>query len=187
MQCSGSSSGSSSTRSTTAAHSSRCSSVSSSVRAAAGRATHTSTGTADAREDRRDRIARHAPRGDQSGLAANASPPQQAPPAVRVGIPHERTRLTAALPNIVLVHGAWADGSCWSTVIERLQADGHKVTAPQLPESSLAEQRRASDCVASRRRAVANSLAAPRREAALHRAGIPDGATPSPGFPTPPP
>ena len=45
----------------------------------------------------------------------------------------------AALPNIVLVHGAWADGSCWSDVIERLQADGYKVTAPQLPESSLAD------------------------------------------------
>jgi pimeloyl-ACP methyl ester carboxylesterase len=44
----------------------------------------------------------------------------------------------AALPNIVLVHGAWADGSCWSNVIERLQADGYKVTAPQLPETSLA-------------------------------------------------
>ncbi len=28
------------------------------------------------------------------------------------------------LPNIVLVHGAWADGSSWSAVIERLQADG---------------------------------------------------------------
>ena len=41
-------------------------------------------------------------------------------------------------PNIVLVHGAWADGSCWSGVIERLQADGYNVTAPQFPESSLA-------------------------------------------------
>jgi len=36
------------------------------------------------------------------------------------------------------VHGAWADGSCWSAVIERLQADGYNVTAPQFPESSLA-------------------------------------------------
>jgi pimeloyl-ACP methyl ester carboxylesterase len=45
----------------------------------------------------------------------------------------------AALPNIVLVHGAWADGSCWSDVIEHLQADGYAVTAPQLPESSLAD------------------------------------------------
>ena len=43
-----------------------------------------------------------------------------------------------ALPNIVLVHGAWADGSCWSGVIERLQAGGYHVTAPQFPESSLA-------------------------------------------------
>ena len=41
-------------------------------------------------------------------------------------------------PNIVLVHGAWADGSCWSAVIESLQADGYNVTAPQFPESSLA-------------------------------------------------
>jgi pimeloyl-ACP methyl ester carboxylesterase len=38
--------------------------------------------------------------------------------------------------NIVLVHGAWADGSCWSAVIESLQADGHNVTAPQFPETS---------------------------------------------------
>jgi pimeloyl-ACP methyl ester carboxylesterase len=40
-------------------------------------------------------------------------------------------------PNFVLVHGAWADGSCWSEVIERLQADGHRVTAPQFPMTSL--------------------------------------------------
>jgi pimeloyl-ACP methyl ester carboxylesterase len=45
----------------------------------------------------------------------------------------------AGLPNIVLVHGAWADGSCWSDVIERLQADGYEVTAPQRPETSLAD------------------------------------------------
>ena len=41
--------------------------------------------------------------------------------------------------NIVLVHGAWADGSCWAAVIEELQADGHSVTAPQFPETSLAD------------------------------------------------
>jgi pimeloyl-ACP methyl ester carboxylesterase len=45
----------------------------------------------------------------------------------------------AALPNIVLVHGAWADGSSWSAVIERLQADGYKVTAPQMPLNALAD------------------------------------------------
>jgi pimeloyl-ACP methyl ester carboxylesterase len=42
-------------------------------------------------------------------------------------------------PNIVLVHGAWADGSCWSGVIEALQADGYRVTAPQFPETTLAD------------------------------------------------
>jgi hypothetical protein len=43
------------------------------------------------------------------------------------------------LPNIVLVHGAWADGSSWRAVIESLQAKGYNVTAPQFPETSLAD------------------------------------------------
>jgi pimeloyl-ACP methyl ester carboxylesterase len=42
-------------------------------------------------------------------------------------------------PNIVLVHGAWADGSCWSAAIERLQANGYHVTAPQFPLRALAD------------------------------------------------
>ncbi len=42
-------------------------------------------------------------------------------------------------PNIVLVHGAGVDGSCWSGVIERLQGDGFHVRAPQFPLSSLAD------------------------------------------------
>src|SRR3989442_7967776 len=42
-------------------------------------------------------------------------------------------------PNIVLVHGAWADGSSWSAVIQALQAAGYNVTAPQFPETSLAD------------------------------------------------
>jgi pimeloyl-ACP methyl ester carboxylesterase len=45
--------------------------------------------------------------------------------------------MTAQL-NIVLVHGAWADGSSWSAVVQQLQSDGYNVTAPQFPESSLA-------------------------------------------------
>jgi pimeloyl-ACP methyl ester carboxylesterase len=44
-----------------------------------------------------------------------------------------------ARPNIVLVHGAWADGSSWSGVIERLQADSYHVTAPQFPLTALAD------------------------------------------------
>src|ERR1700734_3219037 len=42
-------------------------------------------------------------------------------------------------PNIVLVPGAWAEGSCWTGVIERLQADGYPVTAPQFPLTTQAD------------------------------------------------
>jgi pimeloyl-ACP methyl ester carboxylesterase len=43
------------------------------------------------------------------------------------------------LPNIVLVHGAWTDGSSWSAVIEHLQADGFGVRAPQFSLCSLVD------------------------------------------------
>jgi pimeloyl-ACP methyl ester carboxylesterase len=42
-------------------------------------------------------------------------------------------------PNIVLIHGAWADGSSWGGVVERLQAAGYHVTAPQFPLTALAD------------------------------------------------
>src|SRR6188768_2060015 len=42
-------------------------------------------------------------------------------------------------PNIVLVHGAWADGSSWSAAIEKLQAAGYHVTAPQFALTKLAD------------------------------------------------
>jgi pimeloyl-ACP methyl ester carboxylesterase len=51
--------------------------------------------------------------------------------------------------NVVLVHGAWADGSSWASVIPILQAAGLKVTAVQNPLTSLA------DSVAATRRALA--------------------------------
>ena len=41
--------------------------------------------------------------------------------------------------NIVLVHGAWADGSSWSKVIPLLEAKGLHVVAVQLPLTSLAD------------------------------------------------
>jgi pimeloyl-ACP methyl ester carboxylesterase len=41
--------------------------------------------------------------------------------------------------NILLVHGAWADGSSWSRVIPLLEARGLNVTAVQLPLTSLAD------------------------------------------------
>src|SRR5262245_64849367 len=51
--------------------------------------------------------------------------------------PPEGSHAMSDRPTIVLVHGAWADGSCWSGVIERLQAGGLTVRAPQFPLSSL--------------------------------------------------
>lgn len=41
--------------------------------------------------------------------------------------------------NVVLVHGAWADGSTWSKVIPLLQARGFNVSAAQIPLTSLAD------------------------------------------------
>ncbi len=39
--------------------------------------------------------------------------------------------------NVVLVHGAWADGTSWSQVITLLQQRGFHVTAVQIPLTSL--------------------------------------------------
>jgi pimeloyl-ACP methyl ester carboxylesterase len=41
--------------------------------------------------------------------------------------------------NVVLVHGAWADGSSWSKIIPRLQAQGLHAVAVQNPLSSIAD------------------------------------------------
>src|SRR5215471_7384823 len=41
--------------------------------------------------------------------------------------------------NVVLVHGLFADGSCWSEVIPRLQAAGLNVTSVQNPLTTLPE------------------------------------------------
>ena len=43
-----------------------------------------------------------------------------------------------AKPSIVLVHGAWADGSSWSRVVHRLQDQGFTVYAPPNPLRGLA-------------------------------------------------
>jgi pimeloyl-ACP methyl ester carboxylesterase len=51
--------------------------------------------------------------------------------------------------NVVLVHGLFADGSCWSEVIERLQAAGLNVTAVQNPLTTL------PDAVAAAQRVLA--------------------------------
>ena len=46
---------------------------------------------------------------------------------------------TPRVNDVLLVHGAWADGSSWSSVIEILQRDGYEVHAVQLAEQSVAD------------------------------------------------
>jgi pimeloyl-ACP methyl ester carboxylesterase len=52
--------------------------------------------------------------------------------------------------DVVLVHGAWADGSSWSKVIGPLKADGINVVAAPLPLTSLADDAAAVDHVLER-------------------------------------
>lgn len=54
------------------------------------------------------------------------------------------------IKNIVLVHGAFADGSSWSTVIALLQERGYHVTAVQNPLTSLKDDVAATERVLKR-------------------------------------
>jgi pimeloyl-ACP methyl ester carboxylesterase len=59
--------------------------------------------------------------------------------------------MTKSAATIVLVHGAWADGSSWNKVIPLLQAKGLPVIAVQIPLTSL------EDDVAATKRIVADT------------------------------
>jgi pimeloyl-ACP methyl ester carboxylesterase len=61
-----------------------------------------------------------------------------------------RRAFTGRVRNVVLVHGAYADGSSWSEVIERLQAAGVTATAVQNPLSSVADDAAATRAVLAR-------------------------------------
>jgi pimeloyl-ACP methyl ester carboxylesterase len=52
--------------------------------------------------------------------------------------------------SVVLVHGAWADGSSWSKVIRTLQSRGLRVIAAPIPLTSLEDDIRALDRVLER-------------------------------------
>ncbi|BCF96171.1 hypothetical protein PPGU19_007400 [Paraburkholderia sp. PGU19] len=73
--------------------------------------------------------------------AAEPAPPPAAAPAPA---PRPAAAAAAAPPsgpvrNIVLVHGAFVDGSSWNGVIERLQKKGYRVASVQIPLTSLAD------------------------------------------------
>ena len=69
-------------------------------------------------------------RGFMSGAAATVAASALAD-AARAQSPGPRTK------NVVLIHGLFADGSCWSEVIARLQARGMRATAVQNPLTRL--------------------------------------------------
>src|SRR5271154_6960018 len=48
----------------------------------------------------------------------------------------------AAIKNVVLVHGAFADGSGWAAVAKILEQDGYKVSVAQPPETSYADDQK---------------------------------------------
>jgi pimeloyl-ACP methyl ester carboxylesterase len=56
---------------------------------------------------------------------------------------------TAGVKTVILVHGAWADGSSWSKIIPLLEAKGLHVVAVQIPLTSFSED------VAATQRAIA--------------------------------
>ncbi len=61
----------------------------------------------------------------------------------------KQAKQTRGITNVVLIHGAWADGSSWSKVIPLLEAKGLHTVAVQLPLTSYA------DDVATVQRAIA--------------------------------
>jgi pimeloyl-ACP methyl ester carboxylesterase len=64
--------------------------------------------------------------------------------------PRPRRVFTGAVRNVVLVHGAYADGSSWTEVIERLQAAGVTATAVQNPLRSVADDAAATRLILAR-------------------------------------
>jgi pimeloyl-ACP methyl ester carboxylesterase len=70
-----------------------------------------------------------------AGGAAFAAPSDASPPAAAAA---------PSVRNVVLVHGAYADGSGWNEVIARLQRAGLHVTSVQNPLTSLADDAEAT-------------------------------------------
>jgi hypothetical protein len=61
-------------------------------------------------------------------------------------LPERTVKVAAAAPtgikNVVLVHGAFADGSGWEAVAKILEKDGYAVSVAQPPETSYADDQK---------------------------------------------
>src|SRR5438445_3304100 len=67
-------------------------------------------------------------------LASSDKTRAQTSPKVR---PEVRPKVRPKVRNVVLVHGAYADGSCWSEVVGLLQQAGLNATVVQHPLTTL--------------------------------------------------
>ncbi|RDK04435.1 alpha/beta fold hydrolase [Paraburkholderia lacunae] len=75
--------------------------------------------------------------------------PAPAPAAAATPPPPPAAPMTGPVRNVVLVHGAFVDGSSWNGVVAKLQQKGYHVSSVQNPLTSLA------DDVAATRRVLA--------------------------------
>ncbi|WP_082902742.1 alpha/beta fold hydrolase [Paraburkholderia ginsengiterrae] len=80
---------------------------------------------------------------------APASMAPAAPPVKAATAPPPAAPMTGPVRNVVLVHGAFVDGSSWNGVVAKLQQKGYHVSSVQNPLTSLA------DDVAATRRVLA--------------------------------
>jgi pimeloyl-ACP methyl ester carboxylesterase len=86
-------------------------------------------------------------KGLAAGVAGTLMSGHKVQAAERLGPPRGTT---GGVRNVVLVHGAYADGSCWSEVIQRLQAAGVTATAVQNPLRSVADDVAATRLILAR-------------------------------------
>src|ERR1700753_4340335 len=74
--------------------------------------------------------------------------------------------------NVVLVHGLFADGSCWTEVISRLQAKGLNVTSVQNPLTTLPDAVAAAQRVLDRQDGAAGFVGHSSSAMILSEAGV---------------
>jgi pimeloyl-ACP methyl ester carboxylesterase len=86
------------------------------------------------------------------GLAAASAVPLMSAAGTAQAAESLRPRrlFKGAVRSVVLVHGAYADGSSWSEVIQRLQAAGVTATAVQNPLRSVADDAAATRAILAR-------------------------------------
>lgn len=70
--------------------------------------------------------------------------------ALVLGLPATTASAAGPVKNIVLVHGAWADGSGWKAVYDMLVKDGYKVSVVANPDTAVADDVAATQRVLDR-------------------------------------